>query len=178
MISGVLENPLDLFDACLPAATLRRLQGELELRRLDARQVCRRAGSVQELVAATQVAHLYEAAIGRCRRALLAKKGSTGWRRGERSAPARPRSRPSPRLRVVGATPPPKTGHGWPALLCAGSAAACPVRSLDAVPPPTQATASPAQPAFFCPDGERISNENNTVEGIHYAHIWTPLQPA
>jgi hypothetical protein len=72
---------------------------------------------------------------------------------------------------VAGAAPPPDTGHGWPALPCAGSAASGDGRSPDAVPVRPQGAAHPAERSFFGSREERNTAEINSLGDIHYAHF-------
>jgi hypothetical protein len=140
------------------------------------------------------VVEFYEACLTACRLAVQRHRRDTGWRHlrptSSRPAPRRPtagnptlastlshsaepgRASAGPAGKaagVAGVEPPPLEGHGWPASARAGSAAVAPGRSQNAERVGQETAASPAQPAFFCPDGERISNENSTLGGIHYA---------
>jgi hypothetical protein len=169
----------------VPLATVRSIQGQVDRDLATALDIRAKAASVAELWAAHEVVVYYRDILTACRRAVQRHRERTGWHNPRpRTAGSPYRAATSPHgvmprrasaglvagtVGVAGAAPPPLMGHGWPASARAGSADGPTVRSEDAAHPRTRDVQPPAKPAFFCPEGERISNENSNVEAIHYA---------
>lgn len=169
-----MKDYLRLIDTSGSFDFLRRLQGKFEIMLLDARDRRRQGETIAELVEATEEVLVLEAIVARCREVLLLKKRQCI---GAKFGRAKGRRKGAP-------APPAPAGHAYRLLArcskvngprkarfsCAGSADAGDARSENAVPVGPQTDVHPAKPAFFGPPDERISNENNVVGGIHYAH--------
>lgn len=189
MTTGAVSCPFDLISSRLTLDTLRRLQGRFEVALCDAREIRSKCESVAELIAATEVVHLYEEAICRCRAARLDKMSQRG-KRGRRTPVARPAPRASDSpiplafqlafrdcyraasiVRdegVAGVKPPPSMGQGRPAFQGAGRAAGAAAPADDQRAVSVKSAPHPASPSF-CSQNEGISGQSDKEGDIHYA---------
>jgi hypothetical protein len=144
----------------LPLATVRRLQGAIDLELDTARRIRAKAVSTRELLAAHEVVAFYEACLQACRNAVQRLRREAGW---PNLGAASPRFRPRPPSAgncahaasgsvaapaaaepgVSGAKPLTVMGQGWPASSRAGSAAGEVLRSDNALPPSSDAEGHP-----------------------------------
>jgi hypothetical protein len=158
----------------LPLAQVRRVQGAADVALDRAKAIRANASSLRELLAAAEVVVFYETIIAACRCEATRRKRLPPWRavRVQGVGRGRPQGPRPPRIAALLRFPAlqSRMGHGRPASSCAGSAAGSADQGENAEPVQSETARLPAKPAFFGPPDERISKENNTVGGIHYAN--------
>ena len=183
-MSGFVNPYLSQFTVAMSFDLLRRLQGEFEVRLFELQAERIQAGTVRDLINSAQVVLMLQEAVDRCRSLMRAKRRLAGWDHLRRLArpgaglpsPVMPGRAAPVSLAVAGTAAdvgvtgakPLVMGQGWPASVCAGSAASSPVRSGNEIPLSQEADAHPGNALSYLQD-EGISRQNNDMQGIHYA---------